>query len=104
MLQSEKTYIQHLVLQANSLHNYSYSILPYQAKEFLEYEYGITLTEEKALIHPQMLIKAMDEYAQMVVKNLHKPPVIKSVCEHQWVEMHGNEQEYFQCSKCYERG
>jgi len=32
--------------------------------------------EEKALIHPQMLIKAMDEYAQMVLKNLHKPPVV----------------------------
>ncbi len=33
------------------------------AKEFLEHQYGIILTEEKALIHPQMLIKAMEEYA-----------------------------------------
>lgn len=39
------------------------------AKEFLEYQYGIILTEEKALIHPSMLIKALEEYAAYKIKN-----------------------------------
>jgi hypothetical protein len=34
------------------------------AKEFLKYEYGIELGEDKALIHPAMLIKAMETYAE----------------------------------------
>lgn len=45
------------------------------AIEFLEYQYGITLTEEKALIHPQMLLKAMEEYAsQSKWVSVEEPP------------------------------
>jgi hypothetical protein len=34
------------------------------AKDFLKHEYGIELGEDKALIHPAMLIKAMETYAE----------------------------------------
>jgi hypothetical protein len=37
------------------------------AKEFLKYEYGIELGEDKALIHPAMLIKAMESYAKQAI-------------------------------------
>jgi len=34
-----------------------------KAKEFMEDQYGIILTDEKAIIHPAMLEKAMNEFA-----------------------------------------
>lgn len=34
-----------------------------KAKEFMEEQYGIILTNEKAIIHPAMLEKAMNEFA-----------------------------------------
>ena len=49
------------------------------AKSFLNYQYGITLLKEKALIHPEMLLKAMEEYAEYRVKNCNAPAVSKSV-------------------------
>lgn len=55
------------------------------AKEFLESQYGITLTDKKAVILPAMLEKAMNEYAmhqcqellenQKEKKRVEEPPI-----------------------------
>lgn len=55
-------------------------------KEFLKYEYGIELGEEKALIHPLMLVKAMEEYAMYAINELKQVAVMQQSeqlpCEH----------------------
>jgi len=61
-----------------------------KAKDFLLEQYGITLSNEKAIIHPAMLEKAMNEYAmhqcQELLSNQNNKPFIipdvsVSVCE-----------------------
>lgn len=42
------------------------------AQEFLENEYGIIIKNEKALIHSQMLIKAMSEFAKYCAEQAWK--------------------------------
>ena len=62
------------------------------AEEFLEYQYGITLGEEKMLIHPVMLVKAMEEYANQPKKKCNtfmaNPSPTNLTCrfcgKHQW--------------------
>ena len=62
-------------------------------KEFLEYQYGIALTEEKAIIHPAMLVKAMKEYAEYCLKNTPRP--------HVFVErVNGKIMHAIPCSEC----
>ena len=51
------------------------------AEEFLNYEYGRVLGNDKGLIHPAMLIKAMESYASLKVAEATKEMYPKEFVE-----------------------